>query len=287
MTSSIVIVTDSASDINTSIATEQGIEIVPLKVSFGEEAFIDGVTMLPEEFFKRIQTAEEMPKTSQPSPAEFAAKFKEIIDKHGSDVCIIAIMLSSKLSGTYQSAVIGKSLLEEEADITIIDSKKGSYFQALFVMEAVKMVRNGFTKHQILDEIDRMIHTMREFMILDSLEYLHKGGRLGKASAMIGSLLNIKLVLSLDETGAVYAFDKVRGKKKALARMMDEFREYAQDAKIKVTIMHANALDEAKALKERLQEEFHVIETYVSEIGSVIGTYSGPGAICCGMVRAE
>ncbi|MBG9788197.1 DegV family protein [Brevibacillus laterosporus] len=283
--SPIVIVTDSASDIDQALITELGIEIVPLKVSFGAETFLDGITMRSNEFFERLRSSDVFPRTSQPSPVEFSQKFQDISDKHGADVCIIAILLSSQLSGTYQSAVIGKGMLEQELDLTIIDSKKGAMFEGLLVVEAAKMARAGCSKQQILDEVDRMIGQMQNFFIIDTLEFLQKGGRIGRASAFIGSLLNIKPILSLDANGAVYAFDKVRGNKKAVARMMDELKSYAADARVKVAIMHANALEEAKALKERVTQEFQVIETYISEIGPVIGAHIGPGGIACAMVK--
>ncbi|WP_232696945.1 DegV family protein [Brevibacillus daliensis] len=282
--SAIVILTDSSTDVELSLANEWGIEVVPLKISFGEETFIDGVTINPREFTRRLENG-ETPVTSQPSPGEFADRFKEIVEKHGNDVTIIGVMMSSQLSGTYQSAVIGKSVMDENLDITIIDSKKGSMFAGIIAVEAAKMARAGASKQQILDKVEYMMVNQVNFIVLDTLDYLYKGGRIGRASALFGSLINIKPILGVDENGSVFPIAKVRGHKKAVSRMMEEIHKFAHGAKVKIAVLHINALEEAKVIKEQLCREYNVLEAYLSEIGPVVSAHVGPGGVGCVVVK--
>ncbi len=275
----IVIVTDSASDIDPALRESLGIVSVPLKVNFGDETYLDGVTLNSGDFYRKLKESGVAPTTSQPSPNDFAEAYKSIVARHGKDVQIIAIILSGALSGTYQSALIGKSLLDEEIDITVIDSKGASFMQGLMVVQAARAVRAGQSKEQVLDLIGRMIDEIQVYFMVDTLDYLQRGGRIGKASALIGSLLNIKPILSLDESGSIYPFEKVRGTKKALARILEELKAYAQDEPVIAVIAHADALDEARDLLARVQVEFRVAESFLVELGPVIGTHSGPGLL--------
>lgn len=282
----IVILTDSASDIDASVRQSLGIVTVPLKVIFGAETFLDGVTISSDDFFEKLKQADVLPSTSQPSPLEFAEAYKAIYERYGSDVQIIAIMLSSALSGTYQSAMIAKSMLEESIDITVIDSRKASFVHGMICVEAAKAAQEGKTKQQILDMIDRYLDEVQVYFIVDTLEFLKKGGRIGKASAVIGSLLNIKPILTLDPAGYVSAFDKVRGTKKALNRVIEALQEYAQNEPVKVAVLHSAVPDEAADLLERVKQEFQVSESVLEQIGPVIGTHAGPGLLGIVMVKA-
>lgn len=282
---SIVILTDSASDIEPSLRQSLGIVSVPLKVSFGDETYDDGVNLSSSQFFEKLKASEGLPTTSQPSPLEFAEAYKRIVEEHGKDVQIIAILLSAALSGTYQSAVIGKSMLEEELDITVIDSRKASFVHGIAAVEAARAVQAGKNKQQVLDLIERMLENTDVYFIVDTLTYLQKGGRIGKAAAVVGSLLNIKPLLTLDSTGTVAPFDKVRGTKKALARVIEALREFAAGQPVKVAVLHGNAWDEATALMEQIKQEFQVTDSYLQEIGPVIGTHTGPGLLGCVFVK--
>jgi DegV family protein with EDD domain len=282
----IVILTDSASDIDASLRQSLGIIAVPLKVIIGSETYVDGVTLTSSQFFEKLKQTDTMPATSQPSPLDFAEAYKLIAEKYGKDVQIIAIILSSALSGTYQSALIAKSMVDDDIDITVIDSKKASFIHGLAAVEAARAVQAGQTKQQVLDLIERLLSEVQVYFIVDTLEYLQKGGRIGKASAMIGSLLNIKPILTLEPGGQVAAFDKVRGTKKALARVIDALQEYAQDEPVKVAVLHGAVPEEAASLLEQIKQRFHVVESFLLEIGPVIGAHAGPGLLGVGMVKA-
>lgn len=218
------IVTDSTSDIPEEVKKRLGISVVPLKVLFGEETFLDAVTITSEQFYEKLAQSSVLPTTSQPSPNEFSEVYERLIAEDA-DSPIISIHLSAALSGTYQSAVIAHSMLEQEADITIIDSKSASYGFGLRVVRAAEMAQAGESKERIIEEIERLERSTNLYFLVDTLEYLQKGGRIGKASALIGSILNIKPILSLDKEGVVLAVDKVRGSKKAMARIIELLKQ--------------------------------------------------------------
>jgi DegV family protein with EDD domain len=282
----VVILTDSASDIDASLRESLGITAVPLKVTFGTETYVDGVNLSSGEFFEKLQRSEVLPTTSQPSPLDFVEAYKKIVEKYGKDVQIISIILSAALSGTYQSAQIAKSMMDEEIDITVIDSRKASFVHGFVAVEAARAAQAGQSKQQILDLIERLLNDVQVYFIVDTLTYLQKGGRIGKAAALVGSLLNIKPILTLEQGGSVAPYDKVRGTKKALARVLEAFKAYAGSEPVKVAVLHGNVPDEAAALLQQLKQEFNVVEEYLQEIGPVIGTHAGPGLLGCMMVKA-
>jgi DegV family protein with EDD domain len=196
------------------------------------------------------------------------------------DVQIISIHLSSALSGTYQSAVLAKSLLNEKADITTVDSRTASYGLGLLVVAAAKAALEGKSKEECL----ALIHKLREqselYFLVDTLEYLQKGGRIGKASAIIGSLLNIKPILSIDPDGEVFSVDKVRGQKKAMQRIIELFQQNKMASQqVQAIIAHSNANDTAEQFERLLRENFQVASLTYTALGPVIGTHAGPGAI--------
>lgn len=283
----IVILTDSASDIDASVRQSLGIVAVPLKVMFGSETYQDGVTISSTAFFEKLKQSSVLPTTSQPSPLEFAEAYKAIYEQYGKEVQIIAIMLSAALSGTYQSAMIAKSMLEESIDITVIDSRKASYVHGMICVDAAKAAQEGKSKQQILDMIDRYLDEVQVYFIVDTLEFLQKGGRIGRAAAVIGSLLNIKPILTLDPAGYVTAFDKVRGTKKAINRVLESFQEHSQGKPVKVGVLHSAVPDQAAEILERIKQEFQVADSHLEEVGPVIGTHTGPGLIGILMVKAE
>lgn len=281
----IVILTDSSSDIDLALRQSLDIVSVPLKVRFGDETFVDGVTLSSSQFFEKLKSAEELPATSQPSPLDFAEAYKKIVDEHGKDVQIIAITLASVLSGTYQSAVIGKTMMEDVLDITVIDSRKASFVHGIVAVEAARAAKAGKSKQQILDMVERMLDHSKVFFVVDTLTYLQKGGRIGKAAAVVGSLLNIKPILTLDPSGTVAPYDKVRGSKRALARVLEALKEFAGDQPVKAAVLHGDAFEEGSALLEQVKQEFNVTDSYLQEIGPVIGTHTGPGLLACLMVK--
>jgi len=278
------IVTDSTSDIPEEVRERLGISVVPLKVLFGEETFLDAVTITSEQFYEKLAQSSVLPTTSQPSPNEFSDVYERLIAEDAESP-IISIHLSAALSGTYQSAVIAHSMLEQEADITIMDSKSASYGFGLRVVRAAEMAQAGESKERIIEEIDRLERSTNLYFLVDTLEYLQKGGRIGKASALIGSILNIKPILSLDKDGVVLAVDKVRGSKKAMSRIIELLKQTYGDEPVGMTMAYSFRKDTAEDLCELLKSQFNVQEINWTTVGAVIGTHTGPGTSAVFMYR--
>ncbi|GGG12826.1 DegV family protein [Paenibacillus abyssi] len=285
MSSKIRIVTDSTSDIPSDVRERLGIEMVPLKVHFGVDVFMDGVTIESDEFYTKLAASEKLPTTSQPSPADFMEVYQRILQEEPG-VQIISIHLSSALSGTYQSAVLANSLIEEEADITVIDSKSASYGFGKIVVAAAQMVQAGSTKEEILAEVQRLRNGLGLYFLVDTLEFLQKGGRIGKAAALFGTILNIKPILTVDDEGTVAPVDKVRGKKKAMQRIVDLLKEDFGNDPVHITLAYSKYEAGAQELHELAKVHFNIQETNYTKIGAVIGTHVGPGAAAIFMFRA-
>jgi DegV family protein with EDD domain len=271
------IVTDSTADIPLAIREQLGIEMVPLKVQFGNDTYYDNVDITPNEFYQKLSQCTELPTTSQPSPVEFLELYKEITTE--SDTKVVSIHLSSALSGTYQSAMLAKSLLDDQDKVTLIDSKSACYGLGLLVIAAAEAARDGKSIEEIQEIVAQLRKATRIYFILDTLEFLHKGGRIGKASAMFGSLLNIKPILTLDSGGEVDSVDKVRGQKKAVHRIIELLQKDFEGQTINVCIGHSQATESAQSLFELIKAKFDLKEHSFTDIGPVLGTHTGPGAL--------
>ncbi|WP_028545074.1 DegV family protein [Paenibacillus taiwanensis] len=271
------IVTDSTADIPLELRERYGIEMVPLKVHFEQEMYKDAITIEPDQFYDKLVQSSKLPTTSQPSPVEFVDVFKRLNEEP--ETSIISIHLSSALSGTYQSAMLASNMMEEEADITVVDSRSASYGFGLFVVEAAKMAQEGRSKDEILEMITRMQQERKLFFLVDSLEFLQKGGRIGKAAAMFGTLLNIKPILSIDPAGEVYAMEKVRGYKKALQRIMELLSSDFAEKPIHLAIGYGQVKESADEVVAALQSQFDIRSVQYTRIGAVVGTHVGPGVV--------
>lgn len=272
----IAIVCDSTADLPPELVKEYGIHIVPLKVHFGEEDYRDGVDISPREFYQKMQASEVLPTTSQPSPGEFAESYRSIFEQ-GKDT-IISIHISAHLSGTHRSAIVAKSMLPG-ADIELVDSQQASTVLGLIVLEAARAAKAGKTKGEILTLVNEMMAKIRVFFMVDSLEYLEKGGRIGKAQAVLGSLLNIKPILTLEE-GIIVPAAKTRGRAKGIEQLLSRMQtNIGTGEQSLMGIMHAVEYDGMVNLKNKVRDKWRPLELVVSDIGPVIGTHVGPGTI--------
>ncbi|OIJ17794.1 EDD domain protein [Anaerobacillus alkalidiazotrophicus] len=273
------VVTDSTSDIPKSLVEELNIAVVPLKVLFGEqETYEDGVTIQAKEFYENLATSDVIPSTSQPSPYQFEEVYKEI-DTEDQGCDIISIHISSKLSGTFQSAVIASDVVKETINVTVVDSKRAAYSCGMIVTEIAKLAKQGATKEQCLSRLNELLKDTTIYFMVDTLEFLQKNGRIGKASAVLGSLLKIKPILSLNEDGEVYPVDKVRGQKKALAKIYDYLEKDYGNQPIIVGVIHANTIELATEIMTEMRSRFNISSEVFTDIGPVIGAHVGPGAI--------
>lgn len=269
------IVTDSTADLPEKIVEELDINIVPLNVHFGEKTYLDWVELKPEVFFEKLAVTEDLPRTSQPSPGDFAKTYEEL---GGPEDTIISMHISSVLSGTYQSATMARDMLPDK-DIEVIDTQVTSMALGLIAIEAAKAVKEGKNKEEVLEIIHYYMKENKIFFLVDTLEYLQKNGRIGKAAAFMGGLLNVKPILSLKD-GAIVPVEKVRGSKKAMVTMVELLKsQISTDKELIGAIVHGNAPDKAEALKKELEKTYGDMDIIVTSVGAVIGCHTGPGLV--------
>lgn len=275
------VVTDSTADIPKELQEELNIRVIPLKVHLDNQSYLDGETLTPEEFYQRLEVAEQLPTTSQPSPMDFCDAYKQAIADGAEE--IISIHLSSALSGTYQSAVLAKGMLEEEEDVklTVIDSKSASYGIGVVAVAVARAALAGKKLAECIEVANYYIENQQIYFLVDTLEYLKRGGRVGKAAAVVGSLLNIKPILSINKEGEIYSVEKVRGKTKAFGRILELAKENIPAGPLSATVIHADTSDEATRWMEKLEEqsEYIIREKVITSIGPVVGTHTGPNTL--------
>ena len=272
------IVTDSTSDIDAGFAKELGITVVPLTVSFGQEHFLDGVSISPEEFYRRLSTENVFPTTTQPSPGVFGEIYKKLARENDE---ILVICISSRLSGTYQSALSARSLAPASCRVEIIDSKMVVMALGLAVIKAAGMARQGQKLDAIIGALKLQLPRTQPIMYFDTLKYLAKGGRIGRAQSLLGSLLSVKPILTLED-GEVAPLTRVRSRQAG----MDYLYNFAAGHKEieALAVEHAAADADAEALINRLGGLFPKEKIYRAQVGPVVGTYSGPGVVAVTVV---
>ncbi|MDP6800207.1 MAG: DegV family protein [SAR202 cluster bacterium] len=275
------IVTDSTSDLPPALAEELGITVVPLTVQFGSEVFIDRVTMSPDEFFERLTLGEDYPTTSQPSVGDFVEAYERIgADADG----IVSIHVSDKVSGTLNSARLASEQAEVSCPIEVLDTYSVSMGVTMVAMEAARAASAGGDVDHVAGVAADAIDRCQVFALLDTLEYLEKGGRIGKAQALLGTLLRVKPMIILRE-GVVHELAKARTRRKGIAKLERTAREFAP--LVGLAVMHSTTPDEADALAKSLAGLLESgSEPMVMQFGPVLGTYVGPGAIGIGLLSA-
>lgn len=266
----IQIVVDSTAYLTEEYIRENNIEVGYLSVELDDIRTKEGKPGEFTDFFNRFVDSKNFPKTSQPPVGEFAECYKRAFER-GDE--IIVITFSSKLSGTYSSAVVASEMFEDKS-ITVIDSQTAVGNYRAIVNKAVELSKIGVSKDEIVKEIKEIQSKMSINLTVDSLEYLKRGGRLSNAQAIVGSLLNIKPIIGLID-GELVATDKVRGKKKALELMISKIPTYVKE----ISVDHVQNLEEAERIKTLLEPKFKYAKISVNEIGPVIGSHIGPKAI--------
>ncbi|WML38763.1 DegV family protein [Neobacillus sp. OS1-2] len=272
------ILADSACDLPKSFYEENHVTLFPLKVEINEQEYEDVKTIDPKMVYDAIRSG-VIPKTSQVSPLLFEKVFTEMAEKNEEG---IYIAFSSALSGTYSTAVMILDQVKEKypnLQITIVDTKCASLGIGLIVQEAARLAANNVTKEKILEDVLFRSEHMEHIFTVEDLDYLAKGGRVSKASAFLGGLLNIKPILNMEE-GKLVPIEKIRGKKKVFRRIIEIMNERGSNLQEQViSISHADNLETALEVKAMFEEEFNPKEVYISSIGSAIGAHTGPGTI--------
>ncbi|WP_307336562.1 DegV family protein [Metabacillus malikii] len=268
------IVTDSTIDMKQDYIDKYGITVVPLSITIDNQTFTDGIDIKPDEFLRLMKNSEELPKSSQPSTGKFLEVYDEL-GKNGDSV--ISIHMTSGMSGTVQSAE-GASQMTK-TDVSVVDSMFISKALGFQVLEAAKMAQQGFDKETILNRIEEIRKNTNLYIMVDTLENLAKGGRIGKGKALIGSLLNVKPIASLQ--GGVYTpVGKVRSHAQGVKYLAKQFAEDIKGKTVKaVGIAHADAFELASKLKHAIQDTTPHCQIDISFTTPVISTHTGPGAI--------
>lgn len=268
------IITDSTCDITLEEQISMGITVVPLSVNFGEKSYKDGIQISREEFYNKLELAEELPTTSQVNPAEFEDAFREAL-KDGDEV--VAICLSSDLSGTYQSAVLAADMVESER-LYLVDTGTVTLGLALLIKEAVKLRDAGHSGKEIADRIQEISKRVQILAVIDTLKYLKMGGRLSATSAMVGSFLGIHPILKVQQ-GKILPIGKVRSIKAGIRKLKEYLEEEGVDYTYGFAFGHSNATDKLTHCIEYMAPFVETKDFIVCNIGSVVGTHAGPGVV--------
>ena len=275
--SKIAIVTDSTAYLPSDLVKKHNITVTPLVVIWEDETFEDGVDIQSTEFYTRLKTAKKMPSTSQVSVGNMHAAFQNLVDQ-GFDV--LGIFISSKLSGTIQSAMQAKEMMGAAGEkVTLVDSFATSMNMGFIVLAVARAAENGASLRDCLAIAEKARENSGVFFAVDTLEFLHRGGRIGGAQRFIGSALNLKPILTLKE-GKVEGLERIRTKSKAQDRVIELVAEKVNGkSNIRLATLHANASEDAKALLERAAQKLNPVETILTEVSPVIGTHTGPGTV--------
>lgn len=272
MRRSVAIVTDSTADLPSDLARERRISVVPLTLILDGKSYLDGVDITPAEFYTRLATSRDHPTTSQPSPGRFAETYEQLLRDHQR---VLSLHISSRLSGTYASAVQGAALVDGNR-IRVVDTQAVSMWLSLLALGAASLADQGRDVDTIVRTLAEASSVTEAFFSVQTLEYLRRGGRIGRASALLGSVLQIKPILHIHE-GQVAPLEQVRTRARAVARMVELTRGLDRGDGLCIVVAHAADPAAARSLAASLED---CAETLVlQEIGPVVGAHAGPGLI--------
>jgi DegV family protein with EDD domain len=272
---SIALVTDSTAYLPSEVVGQYGITVVPLYVNFGDESYRDNVDITPDDFYARLATTRVMPTTSQPSRGDFTAIYRRLVNQGAT--AIISAHISSLLSGTVSSATMARDDVPE-VPIYVVDSLSTSMGLGYVVLEAARQAEAGRPAEEVVRSLERLRERVRVVFVVDTLEFLHRGGRIGGAAAFLGSMLSLKPLLALRD-GRIEAVERVRTKRRAVSRMLELVKGEMGDRPIRAAVLHAAALEEGKAFLEEVRGSLVCRESYLTPVSPVIGTHAGPGTV--------
>ena len=275
--SKFAIVTDSTAYIPGEYTSKYNISVTPQVLIWDNETFRDGVDIQPDEFYTRLRSAKVMPTTSQVTPATMQETFQKLVDQ-GQNV--LGIFISSKLSGTLQSAIQAKDMMGSAGEkVTLIDSQSTAMALGFQVLAAARAMEGRADLKDCAALAEKAHERTGVFFAVDTLEFLHRGGRIGGAQRFIGSALNLKPILALKD-GKVEGVDRIRTKNKAHDRIIELVTEQVKGkANIRLATLHANASEDARKLLDRAASQLSPIETVFTEVSPVVGTHAGPGTV--------
>jgi len=275
------IVTDSTSDITGDMAQELGITVVPLTVSFGHESFLDRVEISTDDFYRRLEKEAIFPTTTQPAPGIFAEIYNKLAEETDE---ILVIVISSKLSGTYQSATNAINMVQKKCRIEVIDSTSVAMGFGLLVITAAKAAREGASLDEVVDIVNKGIPRSHLIIYFETLKYLAKGGRIGKAQGLLGAMLSFKPILTI-KNGVMSPLTRMRSK----AAGLDYIRSFVGGFPNieKLAVEYSTTATDADKLADSLSENIPKEKIYRSTVSPVLGAYAGPGALAITILEAE
>lgn len=275
------IVTDSTADLPSEVAKDLGITVVPLYVRFGNEIFRDGIDLAVEDFYKRLTKSPAIPTTTAPSPADFYGAYSKLALE---DSEILSIHISTKLSGTCSSAIMGRERMQEGCKVEVMDSMTTSMGLGLIVVAAAKAAKAGASLKDLSAMVKQAISRSHLFGLLDTLEYLSRGGRIGKAQAFLGMLLNVKAILDVKD-GEVYPMARARSRSRGLDMLDDMIRRFPRIEEM--ALIYSTDGKDLDILAEKVSSIFPREKTYRARFGPVMGTHVGPRCIGVALLAGE
>jgi len=270
----IKIVTDSTADIPLELATQLGITSVPLYVQFGGHSYKDRIDITEDEFYARLQSDSVHPTTAQPSPQDFARVYDSLAkDTDG----ILSIHISEKMSGTISSAHQGAKMMKNPVPVEIVDSKYTSMAQGLVVVATARLAKTGNDLQTLAAAARGFVGDIHLLVLFDTLKYVARGGRIGRAKALLGSILNVKPLLGIKD-GEFIPVGQVRSRAKGIERLFELVKEAGHNI-AEATVIHSTTPDEAKSLADRISEFVSPDKIYIGRFGPVLGVHGGPGVL--------
>lgn len=274
---SVRVVTDSTADIPPALAEELGVTVVPLFVMFGDEVFRDGIDLTAEDFFRRLRSSSTLPRTSQPPPASFVQVYERLANEDG----VLSIHISSRFSGTFDTARAAARALDGRCRVEVLDSGSASMGVGLAVLAAARAAANGHSMEACIAAARDVVDREQVIVTLETLEFLRRGGRIGRAQAFLGGLLNLQPILTIRE-GETFPLARARTRAKALDRILDLASEGGVE---QAAVMDATTPEDAGYLAQALRERFPAAGIFEGRIGPVIGVHGGPGIVGMAVVR--
>jgi DegV family protein with EDD domain len=272
------IVTDSTCDLPQSYVQRYQIKVVPIVIHFGEEVYLDGETIDGPTFYRMIEERKALPKTSQPSPGDFAAAFREIAAADADCDQLLSIHVTGKLSGTFRSAQMAAEMVKDEIAVEPFDSRGGSAGMGFMCIEAARMAKAGAPLKEIVARLEYMRDEINVFLTLADLRFAQMSGRVGKLQGTLASLLNVKPIIYLED-GILDVLERVRTYRRAVERMLELTAERVGDRPINLGIVHAAALREAEGLLDQAQSTLNCQESYINDLALGLAVQFGPGTV--------
>lgn len=271
----IAILTDSTANLPVEWIEQYNIRVIPLKIHWLNVTTLDGVDIAPNEFYTRLAHSKSLPTTSQPSIQDFLQAFESLAERADG---IIVPLISSGISGTVASAQAAARQFSR-VPVEIVDTRVTSAGQALIVLAAARAAAQGKSLQEVRQVADEVVQRMHLFFAVDTLEYLHRGGRIGGASRYLGTALSIKPILYFDSEGKLDALERVRTKGKALQRLITLAEGKANGRSLNLSVIHANAPQVAQEFREQIAQHLHCNDVFTLELSPAIGVHVGPGTI--------